>query len=191
MDHQESGGTETVIDATTAQVRGTADLGGAVGNVAYDPVADQMLVAVQGKGDLAAIDPDTLNVTRSLPPPGCSGGHGLALDPPARLAFVACEDNATLLTVDLATWQSTGTAVVGTQPRRPRLRPRCAPPLRRRRERHRHRVRPDGRTPHRNRIRTPRRQRTRRGGRPEHPHLLPDSRRNRRPSPLLEQAPNP
>jgi YVTN family beta-propeller protein len=112
----ESGGSETVIDAVTAQVRGTVDLGGDVGNVAYDPVADQMLVAVQGKGDLAAIDPQALTVIRRLPLPGCRGGHGLALDPQARLAFVACEDNATLLTVDLATWKTAGAAGVGRQP---------------------------------------------------------------------------
>ena len=112
----ESGGSETVIDAATAQGRGTVDLGGDVGNVAYDPVADQMLVAVQGKGDLAAIDPQALTVTRRLPLPGCRGGHGLALDPPARLAFVACEDNATLLTIDLDSWQVTGTSGVGKHP---------------------------------------------------------------------------
>ena len=112
----ESGGSETVIDSVTAHVRGTVDLGGEVGNVAYDPVADQMLVAVQGQGDLAAIDPGTVHVTRRLPLPGCRSGHGLALDPPARLAFVACEGNATLLTVDLETWQVTGTAGVGKQP---------------------------------------------------------------------------
>lgn len=112
----ESGGTETVIDAVTAQVRGTVDLGGDVGNVAYDPVADQMLVAVQGRDDLAAIDPETLDVTRRLQLPGCRHDHGLALDPQARLAFVACDDNATLLTVDLTNWQVIGTIGVGTRP---------------------------------------------------------------------------
>lgn len=112
----ESGGSETVIDAVTAQVRGTVDLGGDVGNVAYDPVADQMLVAVQGKGDLAAIDPDALDVTRRVPLPGCRGGHGLTLDPAARLAFVACEDNATLLTIDLDSWQTAGTTGTGKLP---------------------------------------------------------------------------
>jgi DNA-binding beta-propeller fold protein YncE len=109
----ESGGTETVVDAVTAQVRGSVALGG---EVAYDPAADQMLVAVQGTGDLAAIDPGTLAVTGRLELPGCRGGHGLALDSPARLAFVACEDNALLLTVDLAAWQVTGTNPVGKQP---------------------------------------------------------------------------
>ncbi|RZL82023.1 MAG: YncE family protein [Rhodococcus sp. (in: high G+C Gram-positive bacteria)] len=112
----ESGGSETVIDAATAQVRGTVDLGDDVGNVAYDPVADQILVAVQSRDDLAAIDPGTLTVTRRIPLPGCRHDHGLALDPQARLAFVACDDNATLLTVDLTNWQTAGTVGVGTRP---------------------------------------------------------------------------
>ena len=112
----ESGGSETVIDAATAQVRGTVDLGDDVGNVAYDPVADQMLFAVQGRDALAAIDPETLTVTRRIPLPGCRHDHGLTLDPQARLAFVACDDNATLLTVDLTNWQVTGTVGVGTRP---------------------------------------------------------------------------
>lgn len=112
----ESGGTETVLDAASAAVRGTVDLGGEVGNVAYDPVADQMLVAVQGRDDLAAIDPQTLTVTRRLPLPGCENDHGLALDPAARVAFIGCDGNATLITVDLTTWQPTGTAAVGDQP---------------------------------------------------------------------------
>nr|WP_241031392.1 hypothetical protein [Rhodococcus koreensis] len=71
---------------------------------------------MQGKGDLAAIDPETLDVIRRVPTPGCRSGHGLALDSEARLAFVACEDNATLLTVDLATWQTACSNTVGQQP---------------------------------------------------------------------------
>lgn len=112
----ESGGSETVIDAATGAVRGTVDLGGDVGNVAYDPVVDQMLVAVQGRGDLAVIDPTTLAVTRRVALPGCHGGHGLALDPETRVGFIGCEGNATLLTLDLRTWQLTGTHPVGDTP---------------------------------------------------------------------------
>ena len=111
----ESGGSEPVVDATTAQVRGTVDLGGDVGNIAYAPVANQILVAVQGKGDLAAIAPETLDVARRLPTPGCLG-LGFGFGPSARLAFVACADNATLLTIDLAIWQTAGTTAVGEQP---------------------------------------------------------------------------
>ncbi|PBC39594.1 hypothetical protein CJ179_36965 [Rhodococcus sp. ACS1] len=110
------GGSETVFDADTAQVRGTVDLGGEVGNVAYDPIGDQMLVAVQGHSELAALDPDTRTVVWRLSLPGCEGGHGLALDPADRLAFVACEGNATLVTVDLASWQAPATDPVGRDP---------------------------------------------------------------------------
>src|SRR5215207_4608164 len=49
----ESAGTETVIDADTGAVRATVPLGGEVGNVVYDSFLDQMVVAVQGRNDLA------------------------------------------------------------------------------------------------------------------------------------------
>jgi DNA-binding beta-propeller fold protein YncE len=112
----ESGGSETVLDAVTGAARGTVNLGGEVGNVIYDPVADQMLVPVQGRGDLAVIDPASLAVVRRLALPGCDHGHGLALDPPARLGFVGCEGNATLATVDLSSGQVISTSPVGDTP---------------------------------------------------------------------------
>jgi DNA-binding beta-propeller fold protein YncE len=77
----ESGGSETVIDARTGAVRGSVDLGGEVGNVVYDPATDRMLVALQGRGDLAVIDPATLAVATRIGLPGCDHPHGLALDP--------------------------------------------------------------------------------------------------------------
>jgi len=112
----ESGGSETVVDAATGAVKGTVDLGGDAGNVAYDATADRMLVDVQGHNELAVIDPGTLSVTRRVPLPGCDHDHGLALDSAGRMAFVACDGNATLLTIDLGTWQVTGTADVGQDP---------------------------------------------------------------------------
>ncbi|WP_020661434.1 YncE family protein [Amycolatopsis benzoatilytica] len=112
----ESGGSETVVDAASGAVRGTIPLGGEAGNVVYDPAGDRMLVAAQGTGDLAVIDPATFAVTRRLPLPGCDHDHGLALDTTSQLAFVACDGNATLLTVDLNTGQVTGTNPVGQDP---------------------------------------------------------------------------
>jgi hypothetical protein len=47
---------------------------------------------------------------------GCQDDHSLALDSPARLAFIACDVNSALLTVDMNTWRVTGTAVVGVEP---------------------------------------------------------------------------
>jgi DNA-binding beta-propeller fold protein YncE len=112
----ETDGSETVIGAANGVVRGSVDLGGEVGNVAYDPVADQMLVDVQGHNELAVVDPARLTVVRRVPLPGCDHDHGLALDLAERLAFVACDGNATLLSVDINTWTVTGTAPVGQGP---------------------------------------------------------------------------
>ena len=112
----ETGGSETVLDAVTATPRGTVELGGEAGNVAYDPPTGQMIVDVQGANVLAVIDPASLTVTRRVGLPGCDHDHGLALDPDRRLAFVACDGNAVLLTVDLNTWRVTGTDRVGQGP---------------------------------------------------------------------------
>jgi DNA-binding beta-propeller fold protein YncE len=112
----ESGGTETVLDADSAAVRGSVDLGGEVGNVAYDPTSRMMLVDVQAANVLAVVDPLTLSVVRRVGLPGCDHDHGLAIDPTNRLAFVACDGNAELLTVDLDAWQVTSHDQVGQQP---------------------------------------------------------------------------
>jgi DNA-binding beta-propeller fold protein YncE len=97
----ESAGTETVVDAATGAIRATVPLGGEVGNVAYDSFLDQMVVAVQGRNDLAAIDPDSFTVTERIPTPGCDHPHGLALDATDQVMFVGCEANAAMVTVDL------------------------------------------------------------------------------------------
>jgi len=109
-------GTETVVDADTLQPRGSVEVGGQVGNVAYDPEGDRMLVAGQGHSDLAVIDPAARTIMRRVVLPGCQDPHGLALDSPDRLAFVACETSATLVTVDLSTWGVVETNPVGEDP---------------------------------------------------------------------------
>jgi DNA-binding beta-propeller fold protein YncE len=112
----ESGGSESVIDAASAEVHGTVDVGGKAGNVVYDPATDRMLVAVQGRGDLAVIDPATLTVTTRIALPGCDHPHGLALDPAAGVAFVGCDGNATVQSVDVASGQVTSDSPVGDGP---------------------------------------------------------------------------
>ncbi len=109
----ETGGSETAIDAATGAVRGTVALDAEVGNVVYDPGGDRMLVAVQGRDELAVIDPGTLAFTQRIPLPGCQHDHGLVVDPQNRLAFIACDANAILLTVDLTTGQAVGGNPVG------------------------------------------------------------------------------
>src|SRR6476469_1484820 len=98
----ESAGSETVIDADTGAVRATVPLGGEVGNVVYDNFLDEMVVAVQGRNDLAVIDPVSFTVTERIPTPGCDHPHGEALDATDQVMFVGCEANATMVTVDLA-----------------------------------------------------------------------------------------
>ncbi|MTJ64001.1 YncE family protein [Nocardia seriolae] len=112
----ERAGTETVVDAVSGTLRGTVSLGGEVGNVVYEPAADRMIVAVQGKDELAVIAPDSLTVESRMQTPGCAGPHGQVLDPAASVMFVGCEDNAVLLTVDLASRSITDRSSVGKTP---------------------------------------------------------------------------
>ena len=112
----ELGGSESIIDAATGVPRGSVPLGGEAGNVAYDPLAARMLADVQTRDEVAVIDPARGSVVRRVQLPGCDHDHGLTLDGAARLAFIACDGNATLLTLDLRTWRITGTATIGAQP---------------------------------------------------------------------------
>ncbi len=97
----EAGGTDTVIDTRTNRRIATIPLGGQAGNTQYDPVTGRMFVDVQTRNRLKALDPRTLRIAASYPLPGCRHDHGLYIDAPARLAFVACDGNARLLTFDL------------------------------------------------------------------------------------------
>jgi len=62
------------------------------------------------------IDPRTNKIIKRIPMPGCASDHGLYVDSSRRLAFVACDQNATLLTLDLRTMKVTGSASVGDSP---------------------------------------------------------------------------
>ena len=112
----ETGGTETVVDAATLQPKGTVALGGKVGNVSYDQDSDRMIVAVQGRNDLAVIDPAALTVVKRVALPGCQHPHGLGVDGRDRLVFVACDQNATLLTIDQTKWTVMAADPVGDDP---------------------------------------------------------------------------
>jgi DNA-binding beta-propeller fold protein YncE len=112
----ETGGSETVVDAASGRPKGSVGLGGEAGNVAYDPASAHMLVDVQSRNQLAVIDPAILAIIRRVPLPGCHHDHGLTVDPTHRLAFIACDANATLLTLDLNTWQIVATQRVGDAP---------------------------------------------------------------------------
>ena len=112
----ESGGTVTVISTETNQRTATIDLGGEVGNTQYDTVGKRIFSVVQTRNQLVAIDPGTNQITSRSDLPGCKHAHGLALDDANRLAFIACDENATLVIFDLRTMQITGTQTVGDTP---------------------------------------------------------------------------
>ena len=111
----ESGGVETVFDAEGRRIA-TVQLGGGAGNVKYDSVSRKVLVDVQTRNQVAVIDPRSNRIVRRISVPGCDGPHGLLIDSPRRLAFVACQGNARLLTLDLKTMKFTGNLSVGASP---------------------------------------------------------------------------
>lgn len=112
----ESAGTETVADADTGAIRGTVPLGGEVGNIVYDSATDRMVVAVQGRNDLALIDPANFAVTQRIATSGCDHPHGEALDMTDQVMFVGCEANAAIVTVDLTKREIIDDRGVGESP---------------------------------------------------------------------------
>lgn len=104
----ESGGTDVVIDAKTEMKRSTIDLGGEAGNTHYDAVSHCILVAVQTRNQLVAIDPWTERIVARYDVSGCEHPHGFAIAEADRMAFVSCEGNAALVVLDLR-----GTNVIG------------------------------------------------------------------------------
>ena len=111
----ESGGIEAVFDAAGHRIA-TVQLGGEAGNVQYDPGSGKILADVQTRNDMAVIDPHSNRVVRRVALPGCDHPHGLYVDAPRRVAFVACDGNARLLTLDLTHMKVTGSMQVGSSP---------------------------------------------------------------------------
>jgi len=66
----ESGGADVVIDAPTNRKRSTIELGGEAGNTHYDSVSHCVLVAVQTRNQLVAIDPASEKIVARYDLPG-------------------------------------------------------------------------------------------------------------------------
>ena len=99
----ESGGADVVIDPKTWKKRSTIELGGEAGNTHYDSVSHCILVAVQTRNQLVAIDPVSERIVQRYALPGSDHPHGFTLDEPGRLAFVTSEGSGLLQVVDLRT----------------------------------------------------------------------------------------
>lgn len=112
----ESGDADVVIDARTLAKRSTIPLGGEAGNTHYDSVSHCILVAVQTRNQLVAIDPMSEDIVQRYDLPGSDHPHGFALDEPGRLAFVTSEGSAILQVVDLRTMRVVATHRVGDDP---------------------------------------------------------------------------
>jgi DNA-binding beta-propeller fold protein YncE len=112
----EAGSADVVIDPATRAKRSTIALGGEAGNTHYDSVSRCILVAVQTKNELVAIDPVSERVVQRYSLPGSDHPHGFAIDEPGRLAFVSCEGNAALIVVDLRTMKPVQRLTVGDDP---------------------------------------------------------------------------
>lgn len=113
----ELGQSDTVIDTQTEHPVGTIPLAGQAGNTRYDAVAHRILVAVQTLNQVVAIDPVADRITAHYAlPSACKHDHGLILDTSQRLAFIACDMSATLLTMDLNSMKVVSTQSVGADP---------------------------------------------------------------------------
>lgn len=112
----EFGRRDVVVEVASGRRLGEVPLGGEAGNTQYDSVSKRIWVAVQTKNQLVSIDPASGRVLGRYDLPGCDHPHGLFLYIEQRLAFVACEGNARLLMVDLATMRVAGNHRVGDEP---------------------------------------------------------------------------
>lgn len=112
----ERGKADVVVDARSRRERSTIRLGGEAGNTLYDSVSHCVLVAVQTRNQLVAIDPATEEVVQRYDLPGSDHPHGFALDEVGRFAFVTSEDAGILQLVDLRSMRVLATHRVGDDP---------------------------------------------------------------------------
>ena len=112
----EHGGTDTVIDVRSNTRVATIKIGREVGNTQYDQVSKHIFVNEQTSAELVEIDPATDRVVNRINLPGAKGNHGLYIDAIARLAYIACAENDTLLVLDLNTSKVISSSKVGADP---------------------------------------------------------------------------
>jgi YVTN family beta-propeller protein len=112
----ETGNTETVVDIRTNQRVATISLGGEVGNTQYDAQSHHIFVNVQTRNELVEIDPAIDRIVARFALPGAEQNHGLLIDSPDRLAFVACQGNDKLLVFDMGARRVVQSFDVGKDP---------------------------------------------------------------------------
>jgi YVTN family beta-propeller protein len=109
-------GLELVIDAENDRVVGTIELGGEAGNTVWEPTSKRILVAVQTRQEVVAIDPVRDVIAERHPIEGAQHPHGLCVDAARGRLYVADEGNASLFVIDLATWAVVAQVPTGEVP---------------------------------------------------------------------------
>ncbi|WMY06915.1 YncE family protein [Paraburkholderia phenoliruptrix] len=112
----ETGSTETVVDVRSNQRVATIPLGGEVGNTQYDSQSHHVFVNVQTRNELVEIDPAVDKVVARIALPGADHNHGLLIDSPDRLAFIACQGNDKLLVFDMGARRVVQSFDIGKDP---------------------------------------------------------------------------
>ncbi len=113
----ESGRRDFVLDAVKNAMVAQVELGGEAGNTQYDSGSHCIIVAVQTANQLAVIDPAAARIVRRIMlPRAVWHPHGVYIDAPHRLAFIAGEESATLGVLDLRALQLRQVVPVGSDP---------------------------------------------------------------------------
>src|SRR5438067_8400612 len=113
----ESGRQDFVIEAATNSLVARIELGGEAGNTQYDAGSHCVIVAVQTANQLAIIDPATSTIVRRITlDKAVRHPHGVYIEAPKRLAFIAGEESGTLGVLDLRTLQLRQVLPIGSDP---------------------------------------------------------------------------
>src|SRR5213083_3048585 len=113
----ESGRRDFVIDARTNTVVAQIELGGEAGNTQYDAGSHCVIVAVQTANQLAIIDPATATIVRRITlDKTVRYPHGVYIDAPHHVAFIAGQESATLGVLDLRTLELRAVLPIGEDP---------------------------------------------------------------------------
>ncbi len=113
----ESGRRDFVIDARTNTVVAEIELGGEAGNTQYDAGSHCVIVAVQTANQLAVIDPASATIVRRITlDKVVRYPHGVYIDAPHRLAFIAGQESATLGVLELRTLELRQVVPIGSDP---------------------------------------------------------------------------
>ncbi len=109
-------GEELTVFRPSGRRIGSVPLRGSPGNVQYDARTGTMVVGVGSRDELAIVAPRTRRVTKRVRLSGCHGPHGVEVVSESRRAYVACEESASLVVVDLSSLKQRAVFSVGDAP---------------------------------------------------------------------------